>query len=99
MLSVRVEGTGRTSSDGWILAWVASSPVPELPHGVVTFLFTDVEGGTRLWQDAPDVMAQALRLHDGVIEEAARSNNGVHIGARGEVSAPGLRRLDRIGRA
>lgn len=29
-------------------------------------------------------MAQALRLHDGVIEKAARSNNGVHIGARGE---------------
>jgi predicted ATPase/class 3 adenylate cyclase len=58
--------------------------VSELPHGVVTFLFTDVEGSTRLWQDAPDVMAQALRLHDGVIEKAARSNNGVHIGARGE---------------
>ena len=58
--------------------------MPELPHGVVTFLFTDVEGSTRLWQDAPDAMAQALRLHDGVIEKAARSNNGVHIGARGE---------------
>ena len=58
--------------------------MPELPHGVVTFLFTGVEGSTRLWQDAPDVMAQALRFHDGVIEEAARSNNGVHIGARGE---------------
>lgn len=58
--------------------------MPELPHGVVSFLFTDVEGSTRLWQDAPDVMAQALRLHDGVIEKAARSNKGVHIGARGE---------------
>jgi predicted ATPase/class 3 adenylate cyclase len=58
--------------------------VPDLPEGVVTFLFTDVEGSTRLWQDAPEVMAQALRLHDGVIEEAARLNNGVHIGARGE---------------
>ena len=30
------------------------------------------------------MMAQALRLHDGVIEKAAQSNNGVHIGARGE---------------
>lgn len=56
----------------------------DLPDGVVTFLFTDVEGSTRLWQDAPEVMAQALRIHDVVIEEAARSNNGVHIGARGE---------------
>jgi len=58
--------------------------VPELPHGVVTFLFTDVEGSTRLWQEAPDLMAQALRLHDDIIEKAARSNNGVHIGERGE---------------
>ena len=56
----------------------------ELPTGVVTFLFTDVEGSTRLWQDAPEVMAQALRTHDRVIEEAALVNNGVHIGARGE---------------
>jgi predicted ATPase/class 3 adenylate cyclase len=58
--------------------------VLDLPQGVVTFLFTDIEGSTRLWQDASDVMAHALRLHDGVIEEAARANNGVHIGARGE---------------
>ncbi|HVR77043.1 MAG TPA: adenylate/guanylate cyclase domain-containing protein [Acidimicrobiia bacterium] len=58
--------------------------MPDLPHGVVTFLFTDVEGSTRLWQDAPDVMAQALHLHDDVVENAALSNNGVHIGARGE---------------
>ena len=58
--------------------------MPELPSGVVTFLFTDVAGSTRLWQDAPDVMAQALHLHDDVIEKAATSNNGVHVGARGE---------------
>jgi class 3 adenylate cyclase len=58
--------------------------MPELPSGVVTFLFTDVEGSTRLWQDAADVMAQALHLHDAVIENAAISHNGVHIGARGE---------------
>jgi len=24
--------------------------VPRLPTGTVTFLFTDIEGGTRLWQ-------------------------------------------------
>lgn len=56
----------------------------DLPSGVVSFLFTDVAGSTRLWQDAPEVMAQALQIHDAVIEEAAKSNNGVHIGARGE---------------
>ena len=34
----------------------------ELPQGTVTFLFTDVEGSTRLWEDAPDVMMEALRI-------------------------------------
>lgn len=56
----------------------------ELPDGVVTFLFTDVEGSTRLWEDAPELMVQALRRHDDVIEKAAAAHNGVHIGARGE---------------
>ena len=30
--------------------------MPELPEGVVTFVFTDVEGSTRLWEDAPESM-------------------------------------------
>jgi class 3 adenylate cyclase len=58
--------------------------VLELPQGVVSFLFMDVEGSTRLWQDAHDVMAQALACTTGVIAVVARSNNGLHIGARGE---------------
>ena len=32
----------------------------ELPDGVVTFLFTDIEGSTRLWENAPDLMMSAL---------------------------------------
>lgn len=27
--------------------------MPDLPHGTITFLFTDIEGSTRLWQDLP----------------------------------------------
>ncbi len=34
----------------------------ELPDGMVTFLFTDVEGSTRLWEEASDSMMDSLRL-------------------------------------
>ena len=34
----------------------------ELPTGVVTFLLTDVEGSTRLWEQAPAAMREALAL-------------------------------------
>ncbi len=36
----------------------------ELPSGTVTFLFTDIEGSTRLWEDHPDAMRDALARHD-----------------------------------
>lgn len=37
------------------------------PTGTVTFLFTDVEGSTRLWETAPEQMASALRRHDEIL--------------------------------
>ena len=40
----------------------------DLPDGVVTFLFTDVEGSTRLFEKAPDLMLEALRQHDEAID-------------------------------
>ena len=55
-----------------------------LPEGIVTFLFTDVEGSTRLWEDAPDSMMDAIRQHDTTIETAATNNNGVPVRPRGE---------------
>jgi predicted ATPase/class 3 adenylate cyclase len=58
--------------------------VPELPEGVVTFVFTDVEGSTRLWEDAPDSMMQALDQHDEVIESVIAEHNGISVKPRGE---------------
>ena len=35
--------------------------MPDLPHGTVTFLFTDIEGSTRLWEQDP----VAMRIRHG----------------------------------
>ena len=40
------------------------------PSGTVTFLFTDIEGSTRLWDAQPDAMADALRRHDEIVRAA-----------------------------
>src|SRR4051812_38555029 len=56
----------------------------ELPSGTVTFLLTDVEGSTALWEQAPEAMRAALARHDTLFEAAVRDHNGVHIRPRGE---------------
>jgi predicted ATPase len=46
------------------------------PTGVVTFLFTDVEGSTRRWETDAEVMRQALAAHDAVLRAAIESHGG-----------------------
>ena len=48
-----------------------------LPSGTVTFLFTDIEGSTRLWEQYPEAMRVALARHDALLREAIESNDGV----------------------
>src|ERR1700704_5563822 len=55
-----------------------------LPTGTVTFLFTDVEGSTRLWERAPDSMRRALARHDELIDNAVSAHAGVLVRPRGE---------------
>src|SRR3954463_15623230 len=56
----------------------------ELPGGTVTFLLTDVEGSTALWEEAPEAMRAALARHDALFEVAVSHSGGVHIRPRGE---------------
>src|SRR6476646_8386398 len=46
------------------------------PSGIVTFLFTDIEGSTRRWEADPDAMRAALEAHNKVIRDAVEANDG-----------------------
>ena len=46
------------------------------PSGVVTFLFTDVEGSTRRWEADADGMRVALAAHDEVLRAAIEAHGG-----------------------
>ena len=46
------------------------------PSGIVTFLFTDVEGSTRRWEADPDGMRDALATHDQALRQAIETRGG-----------------------
>jgi predicted ATPase len=46
------------------------------PSGVVTFLFTDIEGSTRRWESDADGMRAALLAHDDVLRNAIEGHGG-----------------------
>jgi predicted ATPase/class 3 adenylate cyclase len=48
----------------------------DLPSGTVTFLFTDIEGSTRMWEEHPDAMRSALARHDEVLQSVAAHHDG-----------------------
>jgi predicted ATPase/class 3 adenylate cyclase len=58
--------------------------MPELPTGTVTFLFTDIEGSTRLWEQHPAAMPAALARHDALLTTAIQEYEGVVVKSRGE---------------
>src|SRR4029079_8972421 len=54
-----------------------SCTVADLPSATVTFLFTDIEGSTRLWEQHPQAMASALARHDAIMRRAIAAEDGV----------------------
>ena len=63
----------------------------ELPTGTVTFLFTDIEGSTRLWENEPDAMARSLALHNETLYAAFEHNGGVVFSTMGDGMAVAFR--------
>src|SRR6476619_5365977 len=66
-----------------------------LPSGTVTFLFTDIEGSTRLIQSVGPGYGALLEEHRRLIRGAAAANGGIDFGSEGDAlflvftSAPG----------
>jgi predicted ATPase/class 3 adenylate cyclase len=57
----------------------------DLPSGTVTFLFTDIEGSTRLLHDlGPDAYATAVADHRRVLREAFADHGGVEVDTQGD---------------
>jgi predicted ATPase/class 3 adenylate cyclase len=63
----------------------ARLPVTEpLPTGVVTFLLSDIEGSTLLWEAHPEAMAEALARHDELAAQVVAAQRGALMKTRGE---------------
>lgn len=46
------------------------------PTGTVTFLFTDIEGSTRLWDLHPSAMSESLSIHDNLLTNQVDGHDG-----------------------
>ncbi|HSH79663.1 MAG TPA: adenylate/guanylate cyclase domain-containing protein, partial [Herpetosiphonaceae bacterium] len=50
--------------------------MPDRPTGTVTFLFTDIEGSTKLWEHQAELMQAAFRRHEAILREAIADHGG-----------------------
>jgi predicted ATPase/class 3 adenylate cyclase len=46
------------------------------PTGTITFLFTDIEGSTRMWEQDSEAMSEALARHDEILRDAIEEHGG-----------------------
>jgi predicted ATPase/DNA-binding SARP family transcriptional activator len=77
-------------------AWVSRSPpaseraagaagaAPALPSATVTFLFTDIEGSTQLWEQHPTAMPAALARHDAILRQVIEAQQGAVVKTTGD---------------
>src|SRR6266516_632973 len=56
----------------------------EFPSGTVTFLFTDIEGSTRLWEEQPEAMRTALARHAARVRSAVDAYGGTIVKTTGD---------------
>ena len=56
----------------------------DLPVGIITYLMTDIEGSTKLWEQFPDGMSRNLQRHDEIVLSVVDRNHGSVVRERGE---------------
>ena len=72
--------TGPSRAGGLVTRQAA---VVTVPSGTVTFLFTDIEGSTGLWEAVPDAMRLALARHDDIVRSCIEARSGYVLPGRG----------------
>src|SRR5215213_3343573 len=58
--------------------------MPEWPRGTVTFLGTDIEGSTALWERDRQAMAIAVERHLALLDDAIAAHDGIHFKTVGD---------------
>jgi predicted ATPase/class 3 adenylate cyclase len=58
--------------------------VSDLPTGTVTFLFSDLESSTRLWEEHAEAMKETLAGHDAVLRDAVEAHDGWVVKSTGD---------------
>src|SRR5262245_41224515 len=74
-------GAGWFTSDGGSRE---GNGMTELLAGTVTFLFTDLEVSTRLWDREPEAMGQSLARHDSILRDVIALHEGQLVKGRGD---------------
>lgn len=67
-----------------LLIPATGAPGRALPSGTVTFLFTDIEGSTRLLQRLGDDYAAILTTHQRLLRQAIEAHGGVEVDTQGD---------------
>jgi predicted ATPase/class 3 adenylate cyclase len=71
-------------SENFAVAAAGEPDDADVPAGTVTFLLTDIEGSTRLWESVPEAMETALERHNRLVTGAVEDHGGVVVTSRGE---------------
>jgi len=66
--------------------WAYLRAMGDLPRGTVTFVFTDIEGSTRLLRQLPEHYADVLAEHQRVLRAAFGDRGGCEVGTEGDAS-------------